>query len=48
MKVLIFGKGKIGRAFFNLLSKRKFKVVFWEKNLDLKNYHFFWEPYQGK
>ncbi len=48
MKVLIFGKGKIGRAFFNLLSKRKFKVVFWEKNLDLKNYHFFLGALPGK
>lgn len=48
IKILIFGKGKIGKALFYFLSKKNFKVNFFEKNLNLKNYHLFFGALPGK
>ncbi len=47
-KILIFGKGRIGRAFFYLLKKKGFRVNFWKKNSNLKNYDIFLGALPGK
>jgi len=42
-KILIFGKGKIGKAFFYLAKKEGFEVQFFKRNLDFKKFDIFLE-----
>jgi saccharopine dehydrogenase-like NADP-dependent oxidoreductase len=47
-KILIFGRGRVGKAFFLLAKKRSFKVSFFRKNLGFKNFDVFFGALPGK